>query len=68
MELVMITPQDQAIVVNPETIERIVARARRERDAELGRLMTLGVAALRRMLRQAANSLRGGFGGTARHA
>lgn len=65
----MLTVKEQDSIITPEAVEAIVARARRERDAEIGRLLAQGFAALRRMQQQALAALRShGFGSRAHHA
>lgn len=46
---------NQATVVSRNAIDAAVARARRERDAELGRLIGLGFRALRSALARLAH-------------
>lgn len=65
----MLTIQDQAVLINHDTIDAIIARARRERDAELGRLVMLGVASLRQTVQHAVAALRNhSLGSRAHHA
>jgi hypothetical protein len=67
-ELAMLTVQTQGVLIRRDSIDAIVARARRERDAELVRLVLLGVAALRRMSQRALAALRSHGLGSAHHA